>query len=40
MNVTSPQNTLLSIKNLTVGYGERIIQQDIDFTVKRAAYSH
>ncbi|CAI3947379.1 ATPase subunit MlaF of the ABC-type intermembrane phospholipid transporter Mla (MlaF) (PDB:6IC4) [Commensalibacter communis] len=37
MNVTSPQNTLLSIENLTVGYGERIIQQDINFTVKKGS---
>lgn len=35
-NITSTEN-LLSVENLTIGYGERIIQQNINFTVKKGS---
>lgn len=31
------RQTLLSVENLTVGYGDRIIQQDINLTVKKGS---
>lgn len=37
MTNSIPKENLLSIKNLTVGYGERIIQKNITFNVKKGS---
>lgn len=37
MTNLSSNPTLLSVENLTVGYGERVIQRDINLTVKKGS---